>query len=87
MCLSKLLKKELYRDIVKFFHENQASIDTPRGIATWIKAERAIVKKALDTLVKLGVLTGHNAPSMTGYSYTRNKKRIKKIGKKLKDLQ
>lgn len=81
----KVLHSELHFKILKFFHENQASIDTPRGISTWIHEERGKVKLALEDLVKLKMLTAHRATSTTGYSYTRNKKIISKIEKLLKD--
>ena len=84
MHLSKLLKNKLYRDIIRFFHENQTSVDTPRGIATWVKEERAVVKDALDKFVTLGLLIAHEVSSTTGYSYTRNKKTIQTVEKQLK---
>ena len=84
MRLSELLKNKLYRDIIGFFHENQTSVDTPRGIATWIKEERAVVKDALDKLVTLGLLNAHEVSSTTGYSYTRNKKTMQTVEKQLK---
>lgn len=85
MDLNELLKNKLYREIVEFFHENQSSVDTPRGIATWVKEERAVVKNALDQLVALGILTAHEVSSTTGYSYTQNKKITQTIEKQLKN--
>ncbi len=85
MKLENILKNKLCRSILIFFHENQSAIDTPRGIATWVKAERPIVKKALDMLVELGILIEHKSSSTTAYSYTRNKKTIREIDKKLKN--
>lgn len=84
--IEKLLESDLRRKIVKFFHENQASIDTPRGVATWIGEERQKVKPALEELVKTKVLVAHRATSTTGYSYTRDEKLISKIGKLLKKI-
>jgi len=75
---------ELHLKIIKFFHENQASIDTPRGVSTWVHEERLKVGKALEDLVKLKILTAHRATSTTGYSYTRDSKIISKIEKLLK---
>ena len=85
MALDKLLKNKLCRDIARFFHENLSSIDTPRGIATWVKEERPAVKKALDKLVAAGVLLDHKVSSTTGYSFTRDRKLIREIGKQLKN--
>ena len=81
---NKKVTPDLHLKIMKFFHENQASIDTPRGVATWIAEERAKVKDALEDLVKLKVLMPHRSPSTTGYSYTRETKLIKQIDRLLK---
>jgi len=79
----KLTLSELHLKIVRFFHENQTSIDTPRGVSTWVREERAIVSKALEELVRLKLLAAHRSTSTTGYSYTRNLKIIAKIEKLL----
>ena len=84
MDLNRLLKSERHFKILAFFHENQASIDTPRGVATWIGDERSNVQRALEDLVKLDILVAHRSTSTTGYSYTRDAKLISKIGKLLK---
>ena len=80
----KTLQSDLHLKIVKFFHENQASIDTPRGVSTWVREDRAKVKKALEELVGMKILVAHRSTSTTGYSYTRNAKIISKIEKLLK---
>ena len=84
MDINKALGSDIHLKIIRFFHENQASIDTPRGVATWIGEDRQKVKKALEDLVKLEVLVAHRATSITGYSYTRELKTISKINKILK---
>ena len=86
MDIDKILKSEIHLKIVKFFHENQASIDTPRGVATWIGEDRAKVKSALEDLVKVKILTAHRATSTTGYSYTSDEKLILRIKKELKNI-
>ena len=75
---------DLHLKIIKFFHENQASIDTPRGVSTWVCEERSNVKQALEDLVNLKILSAHRSTSTTGYSYTQNIKIISKIEKLLK---
>lgn len=82
--IAKILKSNLHLKIIKFFHENQASIDTPRGVSTWVREDRVKVKQALEDLVELKILIAHRATSTTGYSYTRNAKIISKIEKLLK---
>jgi hypothetical protein len=84
MDLAKALGSAIHLKIIVFFHENQASIDTPRGVATWIGEERSRVKKALEDLVSLKILVAHRATSTTGYSYTRDSKIIAMIAKQLK---
>jgi len=84
MDLNKALAPGIRLKIVKFFHENQASIDTPRGVAAWIGEDRSKVKKALEDLTSFDILVAHRSTSTTGYSYTRDAKLISKIGKLLK---
>jgi len=81
---NKVFQLDLHMNIMKFFHENQASIDTPRGVSTWVREDRAKVKKALEELVGMKILVAHRSTSTTGYSYTRNAKIISKIEKLLK---
>ena len=87
MDTDKIFRSELHVKIIRFFHENQASIDTPRGVATWVNEDRAKVKVALEDLVKADILIAHRATSTTGYSYTSDDKLISKIGKFLKKIK
>ncbi len=82
--IDKIILTDLHLKIVKFFHENQASIDTPRGISTWVREDRMKVKKALEELAGIKILVAHRSTSTTGYSYTRNAKTLSKIEKLLK---
>ena len=82
--INNIFKSDLYSKIILFFHENQTSLDTPRGISTWVREERSKVKKALEELVAMKILIAHRSTSTTGYSYTRNAKIISKIEKILK---
>ena len=82
----KILSSPIHLKIIKFFHENQSSIDTPRGVATWIGEDRAKVKLALEDLVKDKILIADRATSTTGYGYTRDTKLISKIAKILSSL-
>ncbi len=82
----KTLGSPLHIKIVKFFHENQSSIDTPRGVATWIGEDRAKVKSTLEDLVKKKILIADRTASTTGYSYTRDTALISRIKKLLSSL-
>ena len=84
MGINKAVKSEIHLKVLRFFHENQASIDTPRGVATWVGEDRAKVKKALEDLVLLDILVAHRATSTTGYSYTRDAKIISSVENFLK---
>jgi len=85
MEVNKILKNKLQRDVVIFFHDNPASVDTPSGVATWVKGEKARVEAVLRKLVESGILVEHKVSSTTGYSYTRDKKIIKELDKQLKE--
>jgi len=85
MDISKIIRSAVHLKIVRFFHENQASIDTPRGVATWISEDRLKVKEALEELVAGKILVADRATSTTGYSYTRDARTIAKVEKFLKD--
>ncbi|MFA6142245.1 MAG: hypothetical protein WC738_03010 [Candidatus Omnitrophota bacterium] len=78
-----IFESPIHLKIIRFFHENQASIDTPRGVATWIGEERAKVSACLEDLVKAKILVAHRATSTNGYSYTQNEKIISRIDKLL----
>ena len=87
MDLNKAFESEIHRKIILFFHENQASLDTPRGVATWIGEDRPKTKAALEDLVRLNVLVAHRSTSTTGYSYTRDTKLISRIAKLIKKIK
>jgi predicted transcriptional regulator len=83
MELSEILRSDIHRKILVFFHENPASIDTPRGVATWTNQDIKKVSRALKRLADCGLLVAHKVSSTTGYSYTRDKRMMKKIDKLL----
>lgn len=85
MDFSKILKNSVYRKIMRFFHENPASIDTGRGVATWTNQDIKTVRASLKKLASLGLLVAHKVSSTTGYSYTRDKNVVKKIGRLLEE--
>ena len=87
MDLNKVLKVRIYFKIIRFFHENPASIDTPRGIAAWTGESRQDMKEALSKLANIKILTAHNVSSTTAYSYTRNSRVIKKIDTIIKRIK
>jgi predicted transcriptional regulator len=85
MEIKKLLKQDIYAKIVRFFHENPNSIDTPGGVATWTNLEKDRVSSALKKLADKGILISHKVSSTTGYSYTRNRKKIAQINRLLSE--
>ena len=83
MDINRIFKSDINLKVIRFFHENQSSIDTPRGVATWIGEDRSKVKTALENLVKAKILIADRSASTTGYSYTRDSKLISCIEKLL----
>ncbi|MDD5633782.1 MAG: hypothetical protein PHW46_00705 [Candidatus Omnitrophica bacterium] len=72
--IKKMLKNKLAKDILVFFYQNQASIDSVGGVSAWVHKGRKDVHAVLEELVKLGVLVKDTQGSTKGYSYTRDKK-------------
>ena len=84
--IRKILKDKLSKDVLAFFYQHQASIDTVGGITAWVHSDREKVKKVLDKLVELGILEEESISSTKGYCYTRDEK-IMKIVKELMSAQ
>ncbi|NQT95121.1 MAG: hypothetical protein HQ572_01590 [Candidatus Omnitrophica bacterium] len=79
MSLKKFFNSEIHKKVIIFFRDNPSSIDTPRGVATWVGTSREKAKKVLDELQKEGILNAIETSSTSGYSFTQDKKIIKKI--------
>ena len=65
---AKILKSGIYQSILGFFLENEGSVDTPRGIATWIGEGLIKVRVALEELAEMNCLKAHRTSSTIGYS-------------------
>lgn len=85
MNLKRFFDSDLHKKIIIFFKENPTSIDSPRGIATWVGQSRRETKKALDELAEGGILNSISIPSTSGYSFTQDEKIIDKIKEYLKE--
>ncbi|NQT07093.1 MAG: hypothetical protein HQ575_06090 [Candidatus Omnitrophica bacterium] len=85
MKFEEILKNEIYRKVIKFFHENPHSIDTGRGVATWTHEDIDKVRTALKKLAGMGILNAHDTSSTTAYCYTRDKKMISMVEKLLNE--
>lgn len=83
--MKRLLKNDAIRKILFFFNENPNCIDTAKGISLWIGGDADNIQKALDQLVKEGIITSHQTASTTAYAYTNNKQTVKKIEKYIKN--
>ena len=84
--VKNLFKNEAVRKILLFFNENSNCIDTAKGISLWISGDINVIQKALNQLVKEGVITSHTAASTTAYAYTNNKEIVKKIETWIKNM-
>lgn len=86
MNLKKFFDSELHKKIILFFYENPTSVDTPRGIATWIGHSREETKRALEELADAGILNSISTTSTSGYSFTQDPKVINKIRRLAKQV-
>ncbi|MFH1790990.1 MAG: hypothetical protein ABH885_03275 [Candidatus Omnitrophota bacterium] len=66
-------KSDTHRKILKFFFENPACVDTPRGVATWVRCDRHKAEQVLDELAGMGLLIAHKTSSTSGYSLARSR--------------
>jgi hypothetical protein len=79
MKLQKYLDIEINRKIIRFFLENPSSIDTSRGIATWINENADKTEAALHNLARAKILVSHATALTLAYACTTDKKTISKI--------
>lgn len=79
MKLEKYLDAEINRKIVRFFLENPSSVDTSRGIATWINENADETEKALQSLAGARILILHKTALTIAYACTTDKRTISKI--------
>ncbi|MGE4357143.1 MAG: winged helix-turn-helix domain-containing protein [Candidatus Omnitrophota bacterium] len=75
----KALRSPVKKKIITFFHENPYSVDSVRGISTWLNIDPKVVKKVLEELVKDGILIAHRGRTTTGYAYTQDKEILEYI--------
>ncbi|MCM8783777.1 MAG: hypothetical protein NC818_03235 [Candidatus Omnitrophica bacterium] len=68
----KAIRSPVKKKIILFFRENPYSVDSVRGISTWLNMKPNIVRKALEELVKDGILIAHRGATTTGYAYTQD---------------
>ena len=80
-----LSKSGIHRKVMQFFLDNEGSIDTPRGISTWINENIKVVRTALEELVLSGLLKAHRTSSTVGYSCPFSKKKLVKLLAKTKE--
>ena len=79
MKLEKYLESRINRKIIKFFFENPASLDMPRGIATWINANIDETEKGLKELVEAKIVVSHGNGATAAFGYTTDAYLISRI--------
>jgi DNA-binding transcriptional regulator YhcF (GntR family) len=77
--IKRALRSPVKKKIIVFFHENPQAVDSVRGISTWINIKPNIVKKALEGLVREGILVAHRGSTTTGYAYTQDRDMVSRI--------
>lgn len=81
--MDRILRSPIKKKIILFFRENPQSVESVRGISTWLNLKPEKVKKALEELVKDGILIAHRGATTTGYAYTQDKDILNYIEKYL----
>lgn len=71
--LKKILKDKLGSDILRFFYENQSSVDTARGVSAWVHRSREEVLPFLEDLTSIGVLEKDSTGGTNAYCCTHSK--------------
>jgi len=79
--LRRVIKSNIDYKILNFFHNSPSSIDTARGISTWINEKREDTRKSLDKLAKFKILLSLKNRFVVGYSYTQDVNIVKKINR------
>ena len=80
-----LPRTQIHLKILRFFLENPGSIDTPRGVSTWIGESLPVVRAVLEQLADGGWLKAHRTSSTVGYSCFSDPKRLAAIRSHLKE--
>ena len=81
--VKRFMKSKVHRKLIAFFAENEGSVDTPRGLATWTNENIKKVTTALEELAAAGFLKAHRTSSTVGYSCALNKKDLKSLASHL----
>jgi DNA polymerase II small subunit/DNA polymerase delta subunit B len=79
--LKKICSSPINKKIISFFRENPSSVDTSRGIATWLNHDYKEIERALHFLASQNILIPHYTGSTTAYAYTQDKVIIDRIEK------
>jgi hypothetical protein len=77
-------RSRVRRKILLFFSDNQGSIDTPRGVATWTSESLVEVRKALEGLVTAGFLKAHRTSSTVAYSPALTPKELARVAARIR---
>lgn len=74
-------RSKTHKKIMLFFAENQGSIDTPRGVSAWVNENLKSVRKALEDLVRLGILKAHRTSSTVAYSCELDAEKLARLSR------
>ncbi len=84
--LKRILENKIALDVLKFFHQNQSSLDSVGGVSAWVHGDRKEVRLVLEKLVKVKVLERDSTGGMEGYCYTRDEKTMKIVDALISDV-
>ena len=83
---NRYMKPKINQKIINFFLENPSSIDTSRGIATWINENISKTEKGLRNLVEAGILVPYGEDAASAYSCTTDSHVIARVKIGLKKI-
>lgn len=79
--LKRALRSPVAMALVCFLHRNPGLLDSAEGLAAWIGRAPSEVEKALEELVRLGLVEPLAGARRTLYGYTRDENLLEAVGK------
>lgn len=76
----------MQRRVLHFFQQHPHAVETLRGIARWMDAEKETVAEAIHGLLKKKWLLADETARFTGYALTRNERSLAQIRSALETI-
>ena len=79
MDLEKTITQKLHKQVITFFMEHPASVETQEGISLWTGLAREKIAKILTDLVRCKIVISDKTCSPKSYAFTHDSKLIRQI--------